>query len=249
MKDDVGALEILVDSHFEKNPILSLPFCVLYNFVCEIAAVQLVEKGTVGVEFLNPLVFIFERDLDLTPLSLDESRARHQEIVDLDQAFTDLMKCANLNIVFPFIHAGVYRYDRIETNTSTVDYTSAGACRAELLDSVLSNLSIPMIPAIKPVGAREYWLGLKRRLDRRETPDVIKGINYIERIYAAMAESYREAQIVPDEFYNSLGFSSGGAFRSVRQALCAICKAIWTLPLLFIGMLNSAISTTILCMS
>jgi hypothetical protein len=225
MNDELRALEVLVDSHFERNPILSLPFSVLYNVICEIAALQLVEKGAVGVEFLTPLVFIFEKDLDLTPLSLDESRARHQEIVDLDPAFADLIKCANLNIVFPFIHAGIYTYKRIETNTSTVEYSSTGACRAELLDSVLSNLSVPMIPGIKPLGAREHWLSLRRRLDRRETPDVIRGINFIERNYAAMAVSYREAQLVPDEFYSSLGFSSGNTFRAIRQALCAICKA------------------------
>lgn len=225
MNHELNAIETIVDEHFENNPLLKFPFCVLYSFVCEIAALQLVEKGSVGIEFLSPLTFVFEKDLDLRPLSLKESRGRYKDIEELDPAFKELMKCANLNLVFPFIHSGVYKYERINENSSTVDYTSVEVRRAELVDIVLTNLSIPMIPPVRAPGAKDYWTSLRRRLERRETPDVIKSIVHIENTYRVMTGSYHEAQLVPDTFYESLGFTSGEAFRVVRQALGAICKA------------------------
>lgn len=225
MKNDINTLETLVDAHFDQNPALSLPFCVLFNFMSEIATVRLIKEGNVDTELLNPLMYVFERDLDLTPLSLKECRDRFDDVAALDPATLDLMKCANLNIVFPFIHTGVYTYTRLDQRTSLVDYTSAEARRAELMDSVLSNLSIPTIPKFIVPGTQEHWVAVKRRLDRREVPNVIKSTQYIEKIYKAITHSYREAELVPELFYSNLGFSDADAFRKIRQALCAICYA------------------------
>lgn len=225
MKNDINTLETLVDTHFDQNPVLSLPFCVLFNFMSEVASVQLIKQGHVDIEFLNPLMFVFERDLDLTPLSLKECRDRFDDVAALDPAAVDIMKCANLNIVFPFIHTGIYTYKRLDQLTSLVDYASAEACRAELVDSVLSNLSIPTIPQFIVSGTREHWIAVKRRLDRREVPNVIKSTQYIEKVYQAISHTYREAALVPDLFYSNLGFSDADAFRKIRQALCAICYA------------------------
>jgi hypothetical protein len=225
MKTEIGTLESLVDAHFDANPVLSLPFGVLFNFMSEIATARLIEEGNIDVNFLIPLMFIFERDLDLTPLSLEVCRDGFDEIAALHPAAMDLMKCANLNIVFPFIHSGVYTYKRLDKHTSLVDYTSADACRAELVDSVLSNLSIPIIPPVKVDGVQDHWISVKRRLERREVPNVLKSTAYIEKIYEAISNSYREAVLVPDTFYSNLGFTDASAFRKIRQALCAICYA------------------------
>lgn len=225
MKNDLNTLEALVDTYFDENPVLSLPFCVLFNFMSEVATVRLLEEGSVDIEFLNPLRFVFELNLDLTPLSLKECRDRFEDVAALDPAAVDLMKCANLNIVFPFIHTGVYTYKRLDQHTSLVDYASASACRAELVDSVLSNMSIPTIPQFIVSGTRDHWVAIKRRLDRREVPNVIKSTKYIEKIYDAMSHLYREAALVPDVVYSNLGFSDADAFRKIRQALCAICYA------------------------
>lgn len=225
MNHDLDSIESLIDTHFDQNPLLGLPFGVLFNFMSEMATNQFIERGQIDIGFLNPLTFVFERSLDLTPLSQKDCRQRIGEVEALDPALLDLMKCANLNIVFPFIHNGIYTFQRLDSHTWLVDYASDSARRAELVDSVLSNLSTPIIPHLTVPGTREHWVAVKRRLDRRDAQNVIKGARYIQRIYETMSYNYREADLVPDATFIELGFSSAAAFRQIRQAFCAICYA------------------------
>ncbi len=225
MKHDLDQIENLVDASFDSNPLFSLPFCVLFNLACDIAAHQLIEKHQVDIAFLNPLTFIFQRELDLTPLSLDDSRKRVDEIRALDPAFIRLMACANLNLVFPYIHSEIYRFERIDQNTSAVNYFSKEAGRIEVQDAVLTNLSISFIPQVKVDGLKQHMEAVKRRLDRREAIQVLAGRCYIEQIYEAHLDSYNEAAIVPDTLYDLVGFSSAKAYRNIRRAIYAICKS------------------------
>lgn len=225
MNHDLGSIESLIDTHFDKNPLLRLPFGVLFNFISELATMQFIESGHLDISFLNPLTFVFERNLDLTPLSPKDCRQRFGEVEALHPALLDLMMCANLNIVFPFIHNGIYTCQRLDAYTWLVDYASDSARRAELVDSVLSNLSTPIIPRFTVSGTREHWVAVKRRLDRRDAQNVIKGTKYIQRIYETMSHTYREADLVPDAAFIELGFSSAAAFRQIRQAFSAICYA------------------------
>ncbi|USD23375.1 hypothetical protein MJO52_09625 [Microbulbifer variabilis] len=221
------ALEAKIDEDFNANPILELPFCMAFNLMCEITALHLVETGTPDSAFLTPFMFIFEKDnFDFTPMSTIECRNRLLEIEHRD--FDILFQCATLNQVFPLLHAGVYKFERTDNESSSIFYASEEIAKFEIRDEVLTHLSLPFYKNSQgnDSGAKlEFHKATKRRLFRSEPLQVLKGKTLIKRLYELNANSFSEAFIVPDSFYCEIGFSSPKGFRDTRRAFLAICEA------------------------
>lgn len=222
VKEEMKDLEAKVDADFNNNSLLKLPFCVLYNHMCEIATRVLLDEKQLPFSVLSPYCYIFEKELDFTPLSPEESKKLSYEISLGD--FRSLMECANLNIVFPFIHSRLYTLIRTSENESHLDYASEEIADLEIRDVVITNLSIPRISRLNSVEDRDFFISALRRIKKNEPINVTKCRNRISKLYSSISHSFIEEPLVPESFYTHIGFSTPSAFSEIRHAFCALSQ-------------------------
>jgi hypothetical protein len=218
----VRELEEKIDKEFRENPLMNQPFCVLYNLLCQTTTRQILDEGQIPFGYMEPFCFIFEHDLDFTPISLDESQNRAYEISLAD--FKRLIECANLNIVFPLIHSGVYSLERKSESESIIDYTDSEIENIELRDTILTNISLPRIAPIRIAGL-DFARFINSLIERKKKIEPIKCKNHISKIYRLTKDHFIEEALVPDEVYIHIGFSESDAFLKIRNALCSLGKA------------------------
>ena len=217
----IKQIEEKVDADFENNPLLQLPFCLIYNLFGQLVTRHLLDFGGVPVSYITPFYFIFERITDFTPLSLDEVDCVRDKI-PLEQ-FSQLQQCANLNIVFPLVHRGLYSLKFINSEESGIEYSSSEAQRLECKDVIITNACLPAIhPA--PPPSRDFVEMVYRRIKRDERLNILRFKKTIADRYESVTKSFFEEPLVPDDFYVQIGFSSAAAFKNIRNAYCAICR-------------------------
>ncbi|MFG0755446.1 hypothetical protein ACF8O8_21970 [Pseudomonas sp. TYF_14] len=212
-------LEDMIDELFDENPILKLPFPYIYNQFCQIVTHSLLDTKEVPFSTLIPYAFIFNKVTNFTNHTLESCTESIYEIEQKD--FNHLFACANLNIVFPFIRHKIYSLTQKSETESFIDYTSKDAETHELNDIIVTQLSLPAIPPLER-SPKTLAESIKRRLVRGESVEPLAYRGYIADMYTNPKNTFIEADIVPDEFYTHIGFSSAEAFKKIRNAFMCI---------------------------
>lgn len=212
-------IEELVDKHFSADPALHLPFCTLYNFICQVLTQSMLRAGTLEIGMVSPFYYILEKVRDFSPKSLEES---FDSIADIQAiGMEPLIQCATLHIVFPQIHRGLYTITPDGENASRIRYASRRAASLECRDIALTNISLPFVFARRRTS-EDFRKAAMRRLFRGERLTPHRSLNEIRAVYAEDGLLYREEALVPDEVFVQLGFSSADAFRKIRRAFVAL---------------------------
>ena len=212
-------LEDMIDELFDENPILKLPFPYIYNQFCQIVTHSLLDTKEVPFSTLIPYAFIFNKVTNFTNHTLESCTDSMYEINQED--FKHLFACANLNIVFPFIRHKIYSLTQEGETESYIDYTSKDAETHELNDIIVTQLSLPAIPALER-SPKTLAENIRHRLIRGESMDPLAYREYIAAMYTNPTNTFIEADIVPDEFYTHIGFSSAEEFKRIRNAFVCV---------------------------
>ena len=212
-------LESQVDSLFDGNPILKLPFPYIYNHFCQIATRDLLNNMEIPYSTLIPYTFIFEKVKDFTNQTLEACTESGYKIKNED--FKNLFACANLNIVFPFIHNDIYSFTRKSEHESYIDYFDKDTEDHELTDVILTNLSLPAITQLER-SPKTLFEKIFYRLDSKRPINPTAYFDYISKMYANSQDAFVEADIIPDSFYTHIGFSSPSQFKKIRTAFMCI---------------------------
>lgn len=214
-------LEAHVDELFENNKILEMPFLHIFNHLCEIAMRNVLDSTGTLHEIVVPYTFIFEK---LSDFSAQSRRQCNEAFYGIDrEKFRLLYACANLNLVFPFVHSGVYSFLRVNEAESRIDYTDDHSLDSELKDIILTELSLPMLRNIK-TDLNSILGSVTRRLRYRKSIQPCCYETYIQNMFNLFGDPFEEADIVPEEFYLQIGFSSLLAFKNIRAALIFLCR-------------------------
>ncbi|MGN9500604.1 hypothetical protein ACTMQS_10510 [Pseudomonas syringae pv. aptata] len=212
-------LEDMIDELFDENPILKLPFPYIYNQFCQIVTHSLLDTKEVPFSTLIPYAFIFNKVTSFTNHTLESCTEAMYEIKPED--FKHLFACANLNIVFPFIRHEIYSLTQNSETESYIDYTSKNAETHELNDIIVTQLSLPAIPPLKR-SPKTLIENIRHRLIRGESMEPLGYRDYIAAMYTNPENTFIEADIVPDDFYTHIGFSSAEVFKNIRNAFVCI---------------------------
>lgn len=213
------ALEPQVDKLFDDNPILKLPFPHIYNHFCQIAMRQVLDDKEIPYSTLIPYTFIFEKVKDFSNQSLESCTESAYGIQNED--FKNLFSCANLNIVFPFIHNKIYSFTRKGETESYVDYFSRDAEDHELNDIILTHLSLPTVTKLER-SPKTLFDKMLYRLESKRPINPTAYYEYILKMYSNSESAFVEADIIPDSFYTYIGFSSSEEFKKIRTAFMCI---------------------------
>ncbi|WP_288129683.1 hypothetical protein [Microbulbifer sp.] len=215
----LAAIESEVDRQFEGNPILKLPLIELFYLIANTGSLRLVENSGELPFLFSPFTFVFEKmeDVDFYPVS---DLVKNWQKIDLHD-FNSLMQCANLNIVFPHLHRGIYTFEVESEDHVSICYKSDKIKRFEHLDIILSNLSLPTIRN-STKHQKEFVRSIIPRLKRKEMVQPLMCKSYIKKVYADSQIKFSEAGLVSDDFFCDLGFFSKCDFQSIRDAFCAI---------------------------
>ncbi|MCE5988810.1 MULTISPECIES: hypothetical protein [unclassified Pseudomonas] len=208
-------LEPQVDTLFDTNPILELPFPHIYNHFCQIVMRDMLDNMELPYSTLIPYTFIFEKAKDFSNQSLESCTESGYHIKQED--FKNLFACANLNIVFPFIHNKIYSFTRKSENESFIDYFDQAAEDHELTDIILTNLSLPAVTRLER-SPKTLLDKIVYRLKSKRSIDPTAYYDYISKMYSSSQSAFVEADIIPDSFYNHIGFSSSEEFKKIRTA-------------------------------
>ena len=215
MKD----LEPEVDNLFDANPILKLPFPYIYNHFCQITTRNLLDNMEISYSTLIPYTFILEKVKDFNNQTLESCTESGYKIKPED--FKNLFACANLNIVFPFIHNDIYSFTRKNEHESYVDYFDQDAEDHELTDIILTNLSLPTVTQLER-SPKTIFSKIFYRLDSKRSINPTAYFDYISKMYSNAQDAFVEADIIPDSFYTHIGFSSPAEFKKIRTAFMCI---------------------------
>lgn len=218
MKD----LEPFVDQLFENNAILKLPFLHVYKHFCEIVMRSALDAEQSVHEIIIPYTFIFEKLTDFSDQSM-LSCTKASYAIDQDD-FRLLFACANLNIVLPFVYSGVYSFMRLNAHQSEIDYADESSLEFELNDVLLTQISLPRVAPIER-SPKDLYDSVRWRLQAKKPFQPICYEEYISKMYERSGLSFLEADLVADELYMHIGFTSVTAFRNIRIALVCICQA------------------------
>jgi len=216
----ISDLEKKIDDEFEKNPLLKLPFCHLYNLFCQICTRSFLDNRIFPYGIFTPFNFIFSRNLNFSEISTKKSLESYHEINNKD--FESLITCATLNNIFPFIHSKVYNLEIINENESKIDYTNSDIEHIETKDIVLTQLSLPRVS--NKSSDPEFYKSLFRRIKRNEKLKIIENKNYMTFQYNSLMISFIEEPLIPNIVYKEIGFSNSCEFIKIRNALCALSK-------------------------
>ncbi|WP_207868315.1 hypothetical protein [Pseudomonas sp. 58(2021)] len=212
-------LESQVDTLFDTNPILGLPFPHIYNHFCQIVMRDMLDNMELPYSTLMPYTFIFEKAKDFSNQSLESCTESGYYIKQED--FNNLFACANLNIVFPFIHNKIYSFTRKSENESFVDYSDQETESHELTDIILTNLSLPAVTRLER-SPKTLFDKIIYRLKSKRSIDPTAYFEYISRMYCDSQNAFVEADIIPDAFYTHIGFSSSEEFKKIRTAFMCL---------------------------
>lgn len=212
-------LEDQVDKLFDENPILTLPFPYIYNHFCQVAMRQILDEKEIPYSTVIPYAFIFNKVKNFSNQTLGSCTEVCYQIQRED--FKNLFACANLNIVFPFLHSGIYNFNRTSDTECHIDYRDKKTEEHELSDAIVTQLSLPAIPALKR-SPRTLFDRILKRLKKEESVNPINFYEYISTMYSCPENAFIEADIIPDEFYIHIGFSSGHEFKKIRNAFVCI---------------------------
>ena len=212
-------LEAQIDKLFDENPILKLPFPHIYNFFCQIVMRQFLDDKEIPHSTIIPFTFVFEKVKDFSPQTL-ESCTESAYIIQRED-FRDLFACANLNIVFPFIHSGIYNFSRKDEQTSLIDYFDKATEDHELHEIMLTQLSLPSITRLQR-SPKTIFKKILSNLKHEKTFDPEDYLEYISSMYSESQDAFVEAEIIPESFYTHIGFSSSEEFKKIRIAFICL---------------------------
>lgn len=212
-------LEKQVDKIFDENPILTLPFPHIYNQFCQLVMRQILDYGEIPYSTLIPYTFIFNKVKNFSNQTLESCTESIYQIRRED--FRSLFECANLNIVFPFLHSGIYSFSRTSENECHIDYRDKITEEHELRDVIVTQLSLPAIPPLKR-SPKTLFEKILTRLSKGNPIQPVLFYDYISTMYSEPENSFIEADIIPDEFYTHIGFSSAMEFKKIRNAFVCI---------------------------
>lgn len=214
-------LESYVDDLFENNAILKLPFLHVYSHFCEGVIRELFKpKGSIH-EIVIPYTFVFEKLTDFSDQSMSSCTKACYLISPND--FKMLYACANLNIVLPFVHSGIYSFKRRSECESDINYADDSVLEFELNDALLTQMSLPQVLNIDR-SPKDLHESVRTRLNTERSFQPIRYEEYISKMYERSGASFLEADLTSGEFYEHIGFTSINAFRKIRVALVCICQ-------------------------
>lgn len=212
-------LEDQVDKLFDENPILNLPFPHVYNHFCQLVMRQILDSREIPYSTLIPYTFIFNKIKRFNNETLESCTKALYKIQRED--FKKLFECANLNIIFPFLHSGIYSFSRTSETECLIDYRDKKTEDHELSDIIVTQLSLPAIPPLKR-SPKTLFERILKRLKQGKPIQPFLFHEYIAEMYSHPENSFIEADIIPDEFYSNIGFTSAIEFKKIRNAFVCI---------------------------
>ena len=223
--DAIKELEKIVDGCLLRNRLYGFPFGTILGAIGYLAGYQYYKNKTVEPELLAPLPFIFDKNIDFSPQRAQkvwESLRQVTEDENFREDFKNLMECANLNIVFPYIHQKEYVLSKTSNNSYVIEYTSEEIRKAEITDTIVSRLGQSyVIPSANT--DESFYQYVQDCIRTGKKPDFIKKTTFVSRSNKDMRTiSYVEDDLVSSDFYTHIGFSSKDAFCNIRDAFCTI---------------------------
>lgn len=108
---------------------------------------QLLDDKEVPYRTLIPFTFVFEKVKGFSCQTLESCTESAYRFKREDVKI--LPACANLNIVFSFIHSGTYRFNRKDAQASLIDYLGKATEDHELHEIILTKFSLPSIARLE----------------------------------------------------------------------------------------------------
>jgi len=206
LDEQLKRMESECDAHCKALQLWEIPFqSVISQLLLAVEVIDYQGRTDTAMDYSGRLSYIYPYVADYaqkTPLtSTTESIVNHMNPKYVDD-INFLIAYAHLSMLMPQYHRKLYRLTSLAGNHIRLEYKDQAASDAEIIDRVLSYVSLQMVVPYKDVDELKAYL--KEKVEKRETGMAGSDFYFVMQIKEFLQKYTFNIKVVPDAVFEDV---------------------------------------------